>query len=562
MAFDGLFLHEITKELQEKLLGGRIQKIHQPFENELVLTVRNARQNHKLLLSAHPMFSRVELIDDTFENPTQPNNFVMLLRKYLAGALILTIEQVENDRILKINFSQKDDIGDQLSLELIVEIMGKHSNTILINQETQKIIEVIKHVGFSQNTFRTLLPGANYIAPPTKNQYNPYLIEDVKLFEILNTAPELTSKYLQKHFQGLGKETADELLFRIEKGEKIKQWHQFFTQTIEPTYYETPEKVFFSPFAYETLELLKDDKKVFKNLSDLLNFFFHEKANKDRTRQLAHNLIKKVESELEKNRKKMNILRFEMVETDNAEEFRQKGELLTTYLHEIPKGVKEYKVFNYYTNDYLKISLDITKTPSQNAQKYFQKYQKLKSSIKYLNEQLALTKQEIEYLESIETLLKNAAPDEINDIRKELIAIGFIKEKGQQKLKKQEKSKPRQFLSSDGDVIFVGKSNLQNEELTFKKARKTDIWLHAKDIPGSHVIIQNASPSDQTLTEAGMIAAYYSKSRESNLVPVDVIEVKKLNKPTGSKPGFVTYLGQKTILVTPNKEKITALRQF
>ncbi|MCH4169149.1 MAG: NFACT family protein [Streptococcaceae bacterium] len=558
MAFDGVFLHAMTEELNQILIGGRVQKIHQPFDNELVLTIRNERQNYRLLLSAHPSFSRIQLTTESFENPNQPNNFVMLLRKYLSNAEIATIEQVENDRILKIDFKQRDEIGDAVNLQLIIEIMGKHSNIILINKKTSKIIEVVKHIGISQNSYRTLLPGANYIAPPSRDQYNPYTINEVKLFELLNTAAELSKSFFQQTFQGIGKETANELVHLMNSDEKIKQWQIFFKTTIEPCYYETEDKVYFSPFSYQKLELLKDFKKTFKSLSQLLDYYYQEKARKDRTQQLAHQLIKKIANELEKNRKKLKILNFEIVETENAEDFRQKGELLTTYLHEIPKGSENYKVFNYYTNDYLTIPLAVNKTPSQNAQKYFQKYQKLKASIKYLNEQMHLTKLDIEYLESIETLLANATPDQVAIIREELVSVGLIKEKG--KHKRQEKSKPMKFISSDGDIILVGKNNIQNDELSFRKAKKTDFWLHAKDIPGSHVIIQSNNPSDQTITEAGVIAAYYSKFRQSNLVPVDVIEVRKLNKPTGAKPGFVTYRGQKTIFSTPDAELIEKLQ--
>ncbi|MBS7576643.1 MULTISPECIES: NFACT RNA binding domain-containing protein [unclassified Enterococcus] len=558
MAFDGVFLHAMTKELNHILIGGRVQKIHQPFDNELVLTIRNERQNHRLLLSAHPSFSRVQLTTEAFENPNQPTNFVMLLRKYLANAEIIAIEQFENDRILKFDFKQKDEIGDAISLQLIIEIMGKHSNIILINKKTCKIIEAIKHIGISQNSFRTLLPGASYIAPPSRNQYNPYTITEVKLFELLKTTDELSRLFFQQTFQGIGKETAEELVHLMASEEKIKKWHAFFNTSLEASYYETPDKVYFSPFSYQQLELLKDFKKTFKSLSLLLDYYYQEKARKDRTQQLAHQLIKKITNELEKNRKKLKILKFEIVETENAEDFRQKGELLTTYLHEIPKGSNQYKVFNYYTNDYLTIPLAIDKTPSQNAQKYFQKYQKLKASIKYLNEQMHLAKLDIEYLESIETLLANATPDQVAIIREELVSVGLIKEKG--KRRKQEKAKPMKFISSDGDTILVGKNNIQNDELSFRKAKKTDIWLHAKDIPGSHVIIQAHNPSDTTITEAGVIAAYYSKFRQSNLVPVDVIEVRKLNKPTGAKPGFVTYRGQKTIFVTPDIKLIESLQ--
>jgi len=481
MSFDGFFLHHMIEELRRELVNGRIQKINQPFEQELVLQIRSNRQSHRLLLSAHPVFGRVQLTQTTFENPAQPSTFIMVLRKYLQGALIESIEQIENDRIVEITVSNKNEIGDHIQATLIIEIMGKHSNILLVDKSSHKILEVIKHVGFSQNSYRTLLPGSTYIAPPSTDSLNPFTVKDEKLFEILQTQ-ELKAKNLQSLFQGLGRDTANEL-------ENI---------------------------------LVSDKLSTFRN-------------------------FKKQEKEL--------------LATDNAEEFRQKGELLTTFLHQVPNDQDQVTLENYYTNQPITIALDKALTPSQNAQRYFKRYQKLKEAVKYLTELIEETKATILYLESVETVLNQAGLEEIAEIREELIQTGFIRRRQREKIQK--RKKPEQYLASDGKtIIYVGRNNLQNEELTFKMARKEELWFHAKDIPGSHVVISgNLNPSDEVKTDAAELAAYFSKGRLSNLVQVDMIEVKKLNKPTGGKPGFVTYTGQKTLRVTPDPEKIASMKK-
>lgn len=550
MSFDGFFLHHIVEELRSELVNGRIQKINQPFEQELVLQIRSNRQSHRLLLSAHPVFGRIQLTQTTFENPAQPSTFIMVLRKYLQGALIESIEQVENDRIVEMTVSNKNEIGDHIQATLIIEIMGKHSNILLVDKSSHKILEVIKHVGFSQNSYRTLLPGSTYIAPPSTESLNPFTIKDEKLFEILQTQ-ELTAKNLQSLFQGLGRDTANELE-RILVSEKLSAFRNFFNQETKPCLTETS----FSPvpFANQVGE-------PFANLSDLLDTYYKDKAERDRVKQQASELIRRVENELQKNRHKLKKQEKELLATDNAEEFRQKGELLTTFLHQVPNDQDQVILDNYYTNQPIMIALDKALTPNQNAQRYFKRYQKLKEAVKYLTDLIEETKATILYLESVETVLNQAGLEEIAEIREELIQTGFIRRRQREKIQK--RKKPEQYLASDGKtIIYVGRNNLQNEELTFKMARKEELWFHAKDIPGSHVVISgNLDPSDEVKTDAAELAAYFSQGRLSNLVQVDMIEVKKLNKPTGGKPGFVTYTGQKTLRVTPDPEKITSMKK-
>lgn len=548
MSFDGFFLHHLTNELQEQIEKGRIQKINQPFDHELVLTIRNNRRNYKLLLSAHPVFGRIQTTEANFQNPQNPNTFTMIMRKYLQGAVIETIQQIENDRILEIVVSNKNEIGDHIKATLVVEIMGKHSNIILIDKNEHKTIESIKHVGFSQNSYRTILPGSTYIAPPKTKAINPFDISDQTLFELLQTN-DLSPKNLQQLFQGLGRDTALELSNCL-KDNKLNDFRQFFSREYHPSLTEKS----FSAVQFSS------SHETFQSLGQLLDYYYQEKAEKDRIAQQASDLIHRVQSELEKNIKKLAKQQDELLATENAEEFRQKGELLTTYLSIVPNNQDVVVLDNYYTNQTIEISLDRALTPNQNAQRYFKKYQKLKEAVKHLKGIISDTENTITYLESVETSLNHASMEDINDIREELVETGFIKRRAHDKQHK--RKKPEQYLASDGKtIIMVGRNNLQNDELTFKMARKGELWFHAKDIPGSHVLIRdNLNPSDEVKTDAAELAAYYSKARLSNLVQVDMIEVKKLNKPSGTKPGFVTYTGQKTLRVTPTQEKIDSLK--
>lgn len=551
MSFDGFFLHHMTAELRTNLEGGRIQKINQPFEQEIVLNIRSNRQSHKLLLSAHSVFGRVQLTQSDFTNPKVPNTFTMILRKYLQGAIIEEIRQLDNDRILEFSVSNKDEIGDHIQATLIVEIMGKHSNIILVDKSEQKIIEAIKHVGFSQNSYRTILPGSTYIRPPETHSLNPYTVSDEKLFEILSTQ-ELSPKNLQQVFQGLGRDTASELANHLQT-DRLKNFRVFFDQATQPSL--TDKSYAALPFANSP-----ENQPHFESLSSLLDFYYQDKAERDRVAQQANELIKRVASELEKNRKKLVKQEQELADTEGAELVRQKGELLTTYLHQVPNDQTSVTLDNYYTGEELEIELDVALTPSQNAQRYFKKYQKLKEAVKHLTNLIEETKATIVYLESVDTMLGQASLAEIDEIREELIETGYLKRRHREKIHKRQK--PERYLATDRKtIILVGKNNLQNDELTFKMAKKGELWFHAKDIPGSHVVItDNLDPSDEVKTDAAELAAYFSKARHSNLVQVDMIEAKKLHKPTGGKPGFVTYRGQKTLRVTPTEDKIKSMK--
>ncbi|MCH1977289.1 fibronectin-binding protein EfbA [Enterococcus hirae] len=565
MSFDGVFTHAMINELRETLLSGRISKIHQPYENEVVLVIRSRGKNQRLLLSAHPSYARIQITQIDYQNPDTPPNFVMMLRKHLDGAILESIEQIENDRVIHFHFTKRDELGDLQNIILIVELMGRHSTIILVNKESGKILDAIKHIGSSQNTYRSLLPGVDYIAPPEQNQLNPFSQEKEKVFHRLSQM-DLTPKGIQQQFQGIGFDTAQELVARLSErpNEKMLVWQEFFT-TIDtqrsPSLYEVAEKEYFTPINYRFFDSNTQQKKMYPTLSALLDAFYQEKAEKDRAKQQGGELIRKIENELKRNRNKLKKREKTLKDSENAEDYRRDGELLTTFMAQVPRGANEVTLPNYYEEDRpITIKLDPALTPNQNAQKYFHRYQKLKNAVKLIGKQIEEAKNEIDYLESVLSQLEIAGPMDIEVIKEELTAEGYLKKKSSKKQKSKKPSQPDQYLSTDGTLILVGKNNLQNDQLSLKTAKKTDYWLHAKNIPGSHVIIKSDQPSDETITEAAELAAYFSKYRHSAQVPVDLVQVKHLRKPNGAKPGYVIYENQKTIIVTPEEEKINKMK--
>lgn len=567
MSFDGVFTHAMINELRETLLSGRISKIHQPYENEVVLVIRSRGKNQRLLLSAHPSYARIQITQIDYQNPDTPPNFVMMLRKHLDGAILESIEQIENDRVIHFHFTKRDELGDLQNIILIVELMGRHSTIILVNKESGKILDAIKHIGSSQNTYRSLLPGVDYIAPPEQNQLNPFSQEKEKVFHRLSQM-DLTPKGIQQQFQGIGFDTAQELVARLTErpNEKMLVWQEFFTAIDtqrSPSLYEVAEKEYFTPINYRFFDSNTQQKKMYPTLSALLDAFYQEKAEKDRAKQQGGELIRKIENELKRNRNKLKKREQTLKDSENAEDYRRDGELLTTFMAQVPRGANEVTLPNYYEEDKpITIKLDPALTPNQNAQKYFHRYQKLKNAVKLIGKQIEEAKHEIDYLESVLSQLEIAGPMDIEVIKEELTAEGYLKKKSSKKQKRKKPSQPDQYLSTDGTLILVGKNNLQNDQLSLKTAKKTDYWLHAKNIPGSHVIIKSDQPSDETITEAAELAAYFSKYRHSAQVPVDLVQVKHLRKPNGAKPGYVIYENQKTIIVTPEEEKINKMKQM
>ena len=559
MTFDGLFTHAMIHELNQTLQNGRVTKISQPYPNEVILTIRANRTNYPVLLSANPRYARFQITQIPYTNPAVPTNFTMMLRKYLEGAKLLKIKQLDNDRVVYFEFLTRNELGDKLPLLLSAEIMGRYSNVILINQSTNKIIDTIKHVGMDQNRYRTLLPGATYRQPPTQNKENPFKQDSNTFEELIQKYPnrEVLADNLLKQYQGISRDNALALADKLHSSNNFVQaFNDFLAMTEDPI--PTMNGNNFSIFADNP-----NDKK-FTTLSEMLDVFYHTKANRDRVQQQGGQLLHVIRKNLQRNKKKLKKLSNELKATENADEYRIKGEVLTTYLYQIKRGMTKIALPNFYDNNKeITISLSNQLSPSQNAQKYFKKYQKLKNAVTFVNEQIELTKKEVAYLEEIQTQIELATPADLNDIKTELQQEGYIKKK-QQKSKHSSRvkiNKPESFIASDGTEILVGKNNLQNEKLTLYTAKKTDIWLHAKNIPGSHVIIKSNNPSDETLFEAAMLAAYFSKFRSSANVPIDYVQVKNIRKPNGSKPGFVIYEGQKTLTVTPTEDFVLELRQ-
>lgn len=567
MAFDGMFTHAMIAELKGKLLNGRVMKISQPYSNEVIITIRANRKNYPLLLSAHPNYARFQITNIPYKNPQTPTNFTMTLRKYLENARLVAINQFENDRIVYFSFETRNELGDRLPLLLSIEIMGRYSNVILINQQKQIIIDTIKHIGMDQNRYRTLLPGATYRLPPKQNKIDPFIDHSTLIEELVNQYPnrEVLAQNIQKKYQGFSKNSALQLAdtLHLDNSQNFQDRLQAFFSSANcptPSLILTNNKLDFTFTNYG--KNVTDKGTTFNSLSALLDDYYAEKATRDRVRQQGAKLFHLVNQELKKNRIKLKKLTLELENTKHADEFKVKGELLTTYLYQIKRGMTEITLPNYYDNDVpTKISLSNQLGPSQNAQRYFKKYQKLKNAISYIKTQIELTQNEIKYFEEIQSQLELALPQDLNDIQIELENEGYLKKKNLKKRKQRTKvNQPEIFWASDGTKISVGKNNLQNEKLTLHTARKNEYWLHVKNVPGSHVIVHTADPSEETLVEAAILAAYFSKSRDSANVPVDYVQVRKIRKPNGAKPGFVIYEGQKTLYVTPKKEIVEHLR--
>lgn len=563
MSYDGLFTHAVVNDLKNTLLSGRVAKVYQPSPNELTLRIRANRKNHHLLLSAHPQYARVQLTELKFDNPEQAPQFCMVLRKYIEGSILIDIIQRENDRVIEFIFTGRDELGDEQNLHLIAEIMGRHSNILLVNKDNNKVYEAIRHIPSSLNTYRTLLPGATYRPAPSQESINPFKHDSDVHIEGADTKEKIRS--IQSQFQGFGRDSALELLFQINKNPE-KSHSEIFQEFLKP-YKENKLKptltinkngAAFTAYDYRSIE---GEKEYFDSLAQLLDEFYENKAERDRVHQQSNDLSQLLKNERKKNINKLKKLKQERKQAEVAEDFRIKGEVLTAYMHQVEPGMKQITLENFYDNNQLlTIDLDPKKTPAANAQQYFKDYQRFNRRKKHLAQQIPLTEQEVDYLDSLLAQLEIASSSDIEDIRDELRAEGYLKKQSSQKRTRRKKSKPEQYYSTDGDLILVGKNNTQNDELTMRTANKSDYWLHTKDIPGSHVVIRNSNPSEKTLEEAAMLAAYFSKYRMSSSVPVDYTQIKHVRKPNGAKPGYVIYDNQQTLFVTPDAKEIKKLQ--
>lgn len=568
MSFDGLFTKAITEEIASLLKGGRINKVHQPYKNEIILVVRAGGKNQKLLLSAHPSYSRVQLSEESYENPKEAPMFCMLLRKHLEGYTIEDVYQHELDRMIILEVKGRNELGDVSQKQLIIEIMGRHSNIILVDKERNMILDSIKHVSHAVNSHRAILPGQEYILPPEQEKQNPFDATEDDIKKSLDFNAGKLDRQLVSHFSGISPLVAKEAVYRAGLANSSTLPPAFSglikeiaNQEYVPNIRQDGSK---EVFYMLSLKHLTGKEKTFASLSEMLDRFYFGKAERDRVKQKGQDIERFITNEIEKNAKKIGKLERTLKETERGEQYQLFGELLTANLYQMKKGMKEIEVVNYYNEDQgtVVIPLNPLKNPSDNAQKYFSKYQKSKNAVVVVQEQIEKAQLELAYFEALHQQLQSASPKDIEEIREELQEEGYIRQKKKKGMKKPANAKPQleTYYSTDGDLIFVGKNNKQNDYLTNKFARRDEIWLHTKDIPGSHVVIRNESPSEKTIKEAAVLAAFFSKAKQSSSVPVDFTQVRHVKKPNGSKPGFVIYEQQQTVYITPDADTVIALK--
>ncbi|WP_042348986.1 Rqc2 family fibronectin-binding protein [Bacillus massiliigorillae] len=569
MAFDGLFTKAMCEEFTQTINGGRINKIHQPYQNEIIIIIRANGKNHKLLLSAHPSYSRAQLTNEAYENPQDPPMFCMLLRKHLEGAIIENIYQKEQDRIIIFDIKGRDEIGDISYKRLIVEIMGRHSNIILVNKETNMILDSIKHVSYAVNSYRAILPGQEYKFPPEQHKQNPLTATTEDILKALDFNAGKLDKQIVQAFAGISPLLAKEIIFQSKlptQDQVVQAFNKVMTtfqqEAYSPCIMQSNNKEIFYCIS---LQHINGQTKSFNTLSEMLDRFYFGKAARDRIKQQAQDLERFIVNEKEKNEKKIIKLEKTLEESEKGEQFKLYGELLTANIYQLKQGMSEIEVINYYDEEgkTIEIPLNPQKSPSQNAQLYFTKYQKSKNAIEIVTVQIQLATEEANYFDALLQQLDSAEPKDIEEMREELQEGGYIKQRFKKGAKKKKDTKPvlDEYVSSTGDTILVGKNNKQNEYLTNKLSSRDDLWFHTKDIPGSHVVIRNSAPTEQTILEAAMLAAYYSKAKSSSGVPVDYTQIRHVKKPRGSKPGFVTYDNQNTIYVTPDADEVLKLKK-
>ena len=590
MALDGLVIHSLVDELYTKLVGGKIDKVHQPEDDEIVLYIRNNKENYKLVLSCSSSNPRVYIANDyKKENPKKAPMLCMLFRKYIQSGNIVDISQVGFERIIKISVDSLDELKEKTTKDIYIEIMGRHSNIILTHNLDNKIIDSAKRIPTSISRVRQILPGITYKLPPNQSKINPLdNISRSSFIDSLKSYEGPIFKGLYSKFLGISPIISKEICYRANLDENIctsnlsnselndlyNEFNNLF-QDIKDNNYSpciiVNEKVDkFVDFSCINLKIYNEFKFIIKDsISNILEDYYKTKDIKDRIHQRASDLKKSISIKLERLYHKQKKQEEELKEAENADIYKVKGELLTAYIYMIQKGMENIEVQNFYDPNYSNISIYLKKnlTPSENSQRYFKKYNKLKTAKKEITSQMSINKEEIEYLENILLNIENCENlDELQDIKDELISLGYSKASGKLKSKKETAkltTSPHEFTSSDGVKILVGKNNKQNDHLTLRIADPDDIWMHTKNIPGSHVIIKCAGKevTEQTIYEGAMLAAYFSKSKMSSQVPVDYTKKKHVKKPSGSKPGMVIYETNSTIYVTPTEEMVASLKK-
>lgn len=571
MAFDGITIANIVTELNQTITGGKINKIAQPENDELIITIKNQRKQYRLFLSASASLPLIYLTETNKPSPLTAPNFCMLLRKHIGSGKIIAIEQPGMERIIRFTIEHLNELGDLCTKYLIVEIMGKHSNIIFCNEEDQ-IIDSIKHVSAHMSSVREVLPGRPYFIPETQSKLNPFVLTEEIFQEKIFPRPTNVAKAIYTSITGISPLMAEEVCYRagidggiptdaLEDVERVHLAHTFLRMVedirdghFEPNIiYKGKEPVEFACFP---LSQYQDYRAVsYPSIFPVLETYYAEKNIVTKMRQKTVDLRKIVQNALERNVKKYQLQQKQLKDTEKKEKYRVWGELLNTYGYEVEPGAKSMEALNYYTNEMIQIPLDETMTPQENAKKYFDKYSKLKRTKEALDTLLQETGDEIKHLESIAASLDIASSEEdLVQIKEEMMEYGYVKRKNTGGKKVKVTSRPYHYISSDGYDIYVGKNNFQNDELSFKFASGNDWWFHAKGQPGSHVIVKSKNDElpDRTFEEAGKLAAYYSRGRQAPKVEIDYTQKKNLRKPTGGKPGFVVYYTNYSLLIEPD----------
>jgi predicted ribosome quality control (RQC) complex YloA/Tae2 family protein len=582
MAFDGLVIANLQKELSEALVGGRINKIAQPEKDELLLTIKNNREQYRLFLSAGASLPLIYLTESNKVSPLTAPNFCMLLRKHLNSAKILSVTQPGLERILRFEIEHLNELGDVCRKYLIVEIMGKHSNIIFCDDKEQ-IIDSIKHISGLVSSVREVLPGRPYFIPNTQEKLNPLTLTQEEFFQTVCKRPMAVSKAIYQSLTGISPLIANEICFRAllepdcpatELSESAAL-HLF--GTIERLVLDIKEGNFYpsilydqeAPIEFSAVKLTSYQgykETHYERISTVLELYYSMKNAITHIRQKSSDLRRIVATAIERTSKKYDLQKKQLEDTKKRDKYKVYGELLHTYGYQCETGAKSLTCENYYTGEEITIPLEDTLTALENAQKYFDRYGKLKRTYEALSEQIKETKEELEQLESISSALDIALNEEdLVQIKAELTEYGYLKKhSGGKKENKKRKitSKPLHYLSSDGFHIYVGKNNFQNEELTFKLASGNDWWFHAKKMAGSHVIVKTEGKEelpDRLFEEAGALAAYYSKGKDMDKVEVDYIQKKHIKKPASQKPGFVIYHTNYSLTIAPEIKNLTPI---
>lgn len=589
MSFDGVVTKSVVKELKDVLLGGRIDRIFQPEKDEIAINIHSLGRNYRLLISASSNNPRIYLTNHSKKNPQTPPMFCMLLRKHLSGGTILNIEQFSMDRIIFIDVSALDELGEPSEVRLIVEIMGKHSNIILVEKETQRIIDSITRVSEDMSRVRQILPGFIYDFPPSQDKINPLESSKEDFYRFIENERENLPifRLFYFHYTGISPLASKEICFNANidmdrpigslSQDELENLYDSFSNFVKNIKEENFNPLYIindleDIIAFYSLDLNhygQYNKYFSSSISEILDTTYRRRDIFDRISQKSQGIKKSVQIKLDRAINKLSKQREELLESKDREKLKIYADLISANIHRIPRGVDRIELENFYDENLvpMNIPLDMKLSPAENAQRYYKRYSKMKNAESLLLQQIPETEYEISYLEHVLISIDNAMEiEELDEIKEELIKEGYIRDNKANKRKKQKEGKlssPHHYISQDGLQIYVGKNNRQNEYLTLKFANREDIWLHVQNMPGSHVIIrkENKDIPSTTLEEAAILAAYYSKGKNSNNVPVDYTERKHVKKIRNAKPGMVTYDNFKTVNVTPSRESINKIKK-